>query len=75
MHHEDPAAVHERLPSQGGDIIVRKVRYGGVSTTNLNQQLRERGITHLIVSGISTNGAVLSTVIDATEPHALVRAD
>ncbi|WP_225839990.1 cysteine hydrolase family protein [Streptomyces sp. NK08204] len=68
LHHEDPAtAVHERLAPQDGDIIVRKLRYGGMSTTDLDQQLRERGITTLVVSGVSTSGGVLSTVIDAAD--------
>ncbi|GGT16191.1 cysteine hydrolase [Streptomyces atratus] len=68
MHHEDPAAaIHERLAPQDGDIVVRKIRYGGMSTTDLDQQLRERGITTLVVSGISTSGVVLSTVIDAAD--------
>lgn len=68
MHHEDPAAaIHERLAPQDGDIIVRKIRHGGMSTTGLDQQLRERGITTLVVSGTSTSGAVLSTVIDAAD--------
>ena len=68
MHHEDPAtAIHERLAPQDCDIIVRKVRYGGMSTTDLDQQLHERGITTLVVSGISTSGVVLSTVIDAAD--------
>ncbi|WP_108989993.1 cysteine hydrolase [Streptomyces coelicoflavus] len=68
MHHEDPAtAVHERLAPRDGDIVVRKVRYGGMSTTDLDQRLRERGITTLVVSGVSTSGAVLSTVTDAAD--------
>ncbi|WP_326715516.1 cysteine hydrolase [Streptomyces sp. NBC_01474] len=68
MHHEDSAAaIHERLAPQDGDIIVRKIRYGGMSTTDLDQQLRERGITTLVVSGFSTSGAVLSTVTDAAD--------
>ncbi|MCX5151615.1 MULTISPECIES: cysteine hydrolase family protein [unclassified Streptomyces] len=68
MHHEDPAtAVHERLAPQDGDIIVRKIRYGGMSTTDLDEQLREREITTLVVSGFSTSGVVLSTVIDAAD--------
>ncbi len=68
MHHEDPAAaVHERLAPQDGDIVVRKIRYGGMSTTDLDRQLRERGVTTLVVSGISTSGVVLSTVIDAAD--------
>ncbi|MFI6457325.1 cysteine hydrolase family protein [Streptosporangium amethystogenes] len=68
MHHEDPAtAIHDRLAPQDGDITVRKIRYGGISTTDLDQRLRERGITTLVVSGISTGGVVLSTVIDAAD--------
>lgn len=68
LHHQDPAtAIHERLAPRDGDITVRKVRYGGMSTTDLDQQLRERGITTLVVSGISTSGVVLSTVIDAAD--------
>ncbi|MFB6988883.1 cysteine hydrolase family protein [Streptomyces sp. NPDC056304] len=68
MHHEDPAAaVHERLAPRDGDITVRKIRHGGLSTTDLDQRLRERGITTLVVSGISTSGVVLSTVIDAAD--------
>ncbi|MFI9364598.1 cysteine hydrolase [Kitasatospora sp. NPDC053057] len=68
MHHEDPTtAVHERLTPRPGDILVRKTRYGAMSTTDLDRQLRERGITTLVVSGISTSGAVLSTVLDAAD--------
>ncbi|MFE9392104.1 cysteine hydrolase family protein [Streptomyces sp. NPDC006784] len=68
MHHRDPAtAVHERLAPRDGDIVVRKIRYGGMSTTDLDQQLRERDISTLIVSGVTTGGVVLSTVIDAAD--------
>jgi nicotinamidase-related amidase len=47
--------------------MVRKIRYGGMSTTDLDEQLREREITTLVVSGFSTSGVVLSTVIDAAD--------
>lgn len=68
MHHEDPAtAIHDRLAPQDGDIIVRKIRFGGMSTTDLDEQLREREITTLVISGFSTSGVVLSTVIDAAD--------
>ncbi|MFI6343929.1 MFS transporter [Streptomyces sp. NPDC050560] len=68
MHHEEPAtAVHERIAPHEGDIVVRKVRFGGMSTTDLDARLRERGITTLVVSGVSTSGVVLSTVIDAAD--------
>ncbi|WP_406206107.1 cysteine hydrolase [Kitasatospora sp. NBC_01560] len=68
MHHEDAAtAVHERLVPRDGDIVVRKTRFGALSTTDLDRQLRERGITTLVVAGISTGGVVLSTVLDAAD--------
>ncbi|MFF2541274.1 cysteine hydrolase family protein [Kitasatospora sp. NPDC058063] len=68
MHHEDPAAaVHEDLAPGDGDILVRKTRYGALSTTDLDRRLRERGITTLVVCGLATGGAVLSTVLDAAD--------
>lgn len=68
MHHEDPAvAIHHRLAPRDGDIEVRKVRYGAMSTTDLDRRLRERGIDTLVVAGVSTGGAVLSTVVDAAD--------
>jgi len=60
-------AVHERLAPHDGDIVVRKTRVGAFSTTDLDRQLRERGIVNLILAGISTSGVVLSTVRDAAD--------
>lgn len=68
MHHDDPAtAVHERLAPQADDIVVRKTRHGALSTTDLDRRLRARGITTLLIAGVSTSGAVLSTVLDAAD--------
>jgi nicotinamidase-related amidase len=36
-------------------------------TTDLDRQLRDRGIDTLVLSGLSTSGVVLSTVIEATD--------
>ena len=47
------------------DIVVRKTRVGAFSTTDLDEQRRERGIDTLILAGLSTSGVVLSTVRDA----------
>jgi nicotinamidase-related amidase len=58
-------AIDERLAPEEGDIVVRKVRVGAFSTTDLAEQLNERGIDTLILAGISTSGVVLSTVRDA----------
>jgi len=68
LHHEDSATrIDERIAPEDGDIVVRKVRIGAGSTTDLHQQLRDRGIDTLILAGISTSGVVLSTLNDATD--------
>ena len=57
--------IDARLAPRDGDIIVRKVRIGAFSTTDLAEQLQARGIDTLVLAGISTSGVVLSTVRDA----------
>ncbi|MFF5431149.1 cysteine hydrolase family protein [Streptomyces griseofuscus] len=59
--------VDARIAPEDGDIVVRKVRIGAASTTDLYERLRERGIDTLILSGISTSGVVLSTLTDAAD--------
>ncbi|WP_377273509.1 cysteine hydrolase family protein [Peterkaempfera sp. SMS 1(5)a] len=68
LHHEDAATqIDARIAPEDGDIVVRKIRVGSVSTTDLHEQLRDRGIDTLILSGISTGGVVLSTLIDTAD--------
>jgi nicotinamidase-related amidase len=67
--HADSAetAVHDKVAPQRGDIVVRKTRVGAFSTTDLDRQLRDRGIDTLILAGITTSGVVLSTMRDAVD--------
>jgi nicotinamidase-related amidase len=68
VHDEDPStAIHDRLAPQPGDIVVRKTRVGAMSTTDLDRQLRDRGIDTLVMAGLSTSGVVLSTLIEAAD--------
>ena len=68
LHHEDDATqIDARITPEDGDIVVRKIRYGSGSTTDLHEQLGDRGIDTLVLAGISTSGVVLSTVIDAAD--------
>jgi nicotinamidase-related amidase len=68
MHHEDAAAqIDERIAPEDGDIVVRKTRVGGISSTDLHEQLTGRGIDTLVLTGISTSGVVLSTLVDAVD--------
>ncbi|MCI0148827.1 isochorismatase family protein [Paraburkholderia sediminicola] len=65
--HVDAAAtqVDARLAPRPGDIVVRKRRVGPFSTTDLEQQLRAKGIDTLLICGIHTSGCVLSCVREA----------
>jgi nicotinamidase-related amidase len=78
MHADAPTTqIHDAVAPQAGDIVVRKVRVGAFSTTDLDAQLRERGVDTLVLAGISTSGVVLSTVRDASDRdyRVLVLAD
>ena len=65
LHADEPSTqIHDELAPQPEDIVVRKTRVGAFSTTDLHEQLQERGIDTLVLAGISTSGVVLSTVRD-----------
>jgi nicotinamidase-related amidase len=78
LHAGSPAtAIDERIAPEPGDIVVRKTRVGAFSTTDLDRQLRDRGVTTLVLAGLSTSGVLLSTVRDAADRdyRVLVLAD
>ena len=64
--------IDQRVAPQPGDIIVRKKRVGAFSTTDLDNQLKERGIDTIILAGFSTSGVVLSTIRDAADKDYLI---
>lgn len=65
FHADAPATqVHDDVAPRDGDIVVRKTRVGPFLTTDLDAQLRSRGVDTLLLAGISTSGVVLSTVRD-----------
>lgn len=61
------SAIHQALAVQPTDIVVRTTRLGAFSTTDLDEQLTNLGVTTLIVSGAHTSGTVLSTVREAAD--------
>jgi nicotinamidase-related amidase len=78
LHADAPgSAIHDHVAPAETDIVVRKTRVGAFSTTDLAEQLRDRDLSTLILSGISTSGVVLSTVRDAHDRdfQVLVLAD
>jgi nicotinamidase-related amidase len=66
FHADAPTTqIPEGIAPQDGDIVVRKVRVGPFSTTDLYEQLQAAGIDTLLLAGVSTSGVVLSAVRDA----------
>ncbi len=61
------SGIDPRVGPAPEDTVVRKVRVGAFSTTDLETQLRRKRIDTLILAGISTSGVVLSTVRDAAD--------
>jgi nicotinamidase-related amidase len=64
-----PAAASEITPSAGfqpGDILVTKRHWGAFAGTDLEQQLKTRGVDTVVLTGISTNHGVESTARQGT---------
>ena len=55
------------LGADPGDILVTKHQWGAFYGTELDLQLRRRGVRTIVIGGISTNFGVESTARDAFE--------
>ena len=61
---------------QSGDLLITKRQWGAFYDTGLEQQLRRRGITTIVLGGIATNFGVESTGRAALDQgYALVFAE
>lgn len=86
--HFDPASgqvvLQPGLEQEGQDLQITKTSHNAWTTTNLQQQLTARGITHIQIGGIRTEQCVETTarlgsdlgfavefVVDATATHPL----
>jgi nicotinamidase-related amidase len=59
-----PPSASELVPEAGfreGDVLITKRQWGAFYGTNLEQQLRRRGIRTIIMAGVATNMGVEST--------------
>jgi nicotinamidase-related amidase len=64
----DPgSAVHPDIAPLPGDVVVTKKRVSAFAGSDLDLVLRAGGIDHLVLSGISTSGVVLSTLCQAAD--------
>jgi nicotinamidase-related amidase len=65
---DDPGtAIHPDLAPQPGDVVITKKRVSAFAGSDLELVLRSGGIDHLILTGITTSGVVLSTVRQAAD--------
>jgi nicotinamidase-related amidase len=64
-----PPELSEIAPSaglQGGDLLITKHHWGAFAKTDLEEQLRLHGIDTVVLTGISTNAGVESTLRQGT---------
>jgi len=59
--------IHPAVAPQAGDIVVVKHRVSAFAGTDLEMILRANGIDTLVLFGIATSGAVLSTLLEASD--------
>jgi len=59
--------VHEGLKPQDNDVVVTKKRFSAFTGSDLEVVLRAYGVQHLVLTGISTSGVVLSTLREAAD--------
>ncbi|GKQ53283.1 isochorismatase family protein [Bradyrhizobium sp. Ce-3] len=55
------------LARQASDIVVTKRTWGAFASTDLEKQLRARGVTHVVIAGVATGTGVESTARQAYE--------
>lgn len=59
--------IRPEIAQQEGDIIVIKRRISAFTGSDLEVILRSQNIQHLVLTGVSTGGAVLATLIEAAD--------
>jgi nicotinamidase-related amidase len=62
-----PPGIHPGLQPEADDIVVTKTRFGAFSTCSVARFLNPHRIDTLLLAGVSTSGAVLSTLRDAAD--------
>lgn len=64
---EEDTKVDSSIAPQPGDVVITKKRVSAFTGSDLEVVLRSLGINHLILSGLSTSGVVLSTLREAAD--------
>jgi nicotinamidase-related amidase len=55
------------LDRQPNDIVVTKRSWGAFATTDLQHQLKTRGVTQVVIAGVATSGGIEATARQAYE--------
>ena len=64
---ENMTEVHESIKPKKEDIVVVKKRVSSFAGSDLEVILRSKGLTSLVLCGLSTSGVILSTVREAAD--------
>ena len=59
------AQIFENLKPQEGDMVIEKKTYSGFFKTELDEKLKELGVTNLTITGCVTNICIMYTASDA----------
>jgi nicotinamidase-related amidase len=59
--------IDPRLEMRPGDVLIEKQGASAFHATDLERQLRERGVDSVVVTGLTTSGCVRATVVDALQ--------
>lgn len=70
---EEATQIHSSVKPQPGDVLVTKRRFSAFTGSDLEVILRARGISTLVLTGISTSGVVLSTLREAADKDFVLR--
>ncbi len=64
---EEPVTIHASVTPQPGEVVVTKRRFSAFTGSDLEVVLRARDIRHMVLTGVSTSGVVLSTLREAAD--------
>ena len=64
---EEPISIYSAVAPQPGDIVVTKRRISAFTGSDLEVVLRGLNVRHLVLTGLSTSGVVLSTLREAAD--------
>ena len=60
-------AIRPELAPLPTELVLNKTTFGAFASTNLERRLRERGISSLVITGVSTNCCVETTAREAAD--------